>query len=82
MRGVCVCPDHKDRIYLVARDVGNPSWRDPHFPVVRHQDIYNGFSWASGLGPGERQEESASEVSFARDWCQEAGTRPVVGGYS
>ncbi|XP_025097413.1 uncharacterized protein LOC112565819 [Pomacea canaliculata] len=53
--------DHKDRIYLVARDVGNPSWRDPHFPVVRHQDIYNGFSWASGLGPGERQEESASE---------------------
>ena len=53
---------HKDRLYLLARDVGNPSHRDPDFPVVRHQDYYNGFSWASGVAPGERQEESASEV--------------------
>ena len=53
---------HKDRLYLLARDVGNPSHRDPDFPVVRHQDFYNGFSRASGVAPGERQEESASEV--------------------
>ena len=53
---------HKDRLYLLARDVGNPSHRDPDFPVVRHQDFYNGFSWATGIVPGERQEESASEV--------------------
>ena len=56
-------PAHKDRLYLLARDVGNPSHKDPDFPVVRHQDYYNGFSWASGVAPGERQEESASEVS-------------------
>ena len=53
---------HKDRLYLLARDVGNPSHRDPDFPVVRHKDYYNGFSWATGIVPGERQEESASEV--------------------
>nr|KAG5713536.1 hypothetical protein BaRGS_024584 [Batillaria attramentaria] len=52
---------HKDRIYAVARDVGNPSRKDSYFPVVRHQDYYNGFSWASGVVPGDRQEESASE---------------------
>ena len=55
-------PAHKDRLYLLARDVGNPSHKDPDFPVVRHQDYYNGFSWATGVVPGERQEESASEV--------------------
>jgi endoglucanase Acf2 len=55
---------HRDRLYFLARDVGNPSHRDPDFPVVRHQDYYYGFSWASGVAPGERQEESASEVKW------------------
>ncbi|CAL1545785.1 unnamed protein product [Lymnaea stagnalis] len=52
---------HKAAIYSLARDVGNPSSRDPHFPVSRQKDLYTGFSWASGLVPGIRQEESASE---------------------
>ncbi|RUS74245.1 hypothetical protein EGW08_017983 [Elysia chlorotica] len=52
---------HKDRLYSLARDVGNPSNQDAFFPVSRQKDIYTGFSWASGLVPGTRQEESASE---------------------
>ncbi|XP_062571613.1 uncharacterized protein LOC134233642 isoform X1 [Saccostrea cucullata] len=52
---------HRQRIYALARDVGNPSYKDKFFPVVRHKDIYMGISWASGVGPGLRQEESSSE---------------------
>ncbi|GFO20907.1 endo-1,3(4)-beta-glucanase 1 [Plakobranchus ocellatus] len=52
---------HRDKIYALARDVGNPSDKDNFFPVSRQKDIYTGFSWASGLVPGTRQEESASE---------------------
>jgi len=54
--------EHKHRIYLLARDVANLSPSDPFFPVARHKDMYTGFSWASGIVPGTRQEESASEV--------------------
>jgi endoglucanase Acf2 len=42
--------------------VGNPSYKDKYFPVVRQKDIYMGFSWATGIVPGTRQEESSSEV--------------------
>ncbi|XP_071178751.1 uncharacterized protein [Mytilus edulis] len=52
---------HKHRIYALARDVGNLSYKDKHFPVARHKDVYTGFSWASGIAPGVRQEESSSE---------------------
>ncbi|XP_048238379.1 uncharacterized protein LOC124110988 [Haliotis rufescens] len=52
---------HKDRLYAIARDVGNLSPKDTRFPIARHKDIYTGFSWATGVVPGERQEESASE---------------------
>ncbi|XP_055868540.1 uncharacterized protein LOC106053486 [Biomphalaria glabrata] len=52
---------HRAAIYALARDVGNPSSRDANFPVSRQKDLYTGFSWASGLVPGIRQEESASE---------------------
>ncbi|XP_060068686.1 uncharacterized protein LOC132548810 [Ylistrum balloti] len=53
---------HKERVYALARDVGNPSYLDTHFPVVRHKDAYMGFSWATGVVPGQRQEESSSEA--------------------
>ncbi|XP_033747949.1 endo-1,3(4)-beta-glucanase 1-like [Pecten maximus] len=53
---------HKERVYALARDVGNPSYMDKYFPVVRHKDVYMGFSWATGVVPGQRQEESSSEA--------------------
>ncbi|XP_013414620.1 uncharacterized protein LOC106176683 [Lingula anatina] len=53
---------NRERILFLARDVGNPSYRDTHFPIVRHKDTFMGFSWATGVGPGTRQEESASEA--------------------
>ncbi|KAL4223161.1 hypothetical protein ACF0H5_016633 [Mactra antiquata] len=53
--------EHRHKLYLWARDVANPTHTDPYFPVVRHMDMYTGFSWASGIVPGSRQEESASE---------------------
>ncbi|XP_052801838.1 uncharacterized protein LOC128232367 [Mya arenaria] len=52
---------NKHRIYLLVRDVSNLSPSDEFFPVARHKDMYTGFSWASGIVPGTRQEESASE---------------------
>ncbi|BFZ06759.1 hypothetical protein BsWGS_09798 [Bradybaena similaris] len=52
---------HKDRIYALVRDVGNPSSKDAYFPVARQKDHFTGFSIASGLVPGIRQEESSSE---------------------
>lgn len=57
---------HKQRIYALARDVGNPSYKDKFFPVARQKDMYLGFSWATGIVPGSRQEESSSEVRFAQ----------------
>ncbi|CAH1789729.1 unnamed protein product, partial [Owenia fusiformis] len=54
---------HIDRIYALARDVGNPNSKaDRWFPVARHKDWYMGMSWATGIGPGSRQEESSSEA--------------------
>ena len=54
---------YRHRILTLARDVSNLNPKDPYFPVVRHKDMYTGFSWATGIVPGSRQEESASEVS-------------------
>ncbi|XP_066271208.1 uncharacterized protein [Branchiostoma lanceolatum] len=54
--------DHMARIVSVARDVGNPSTLDPHFPVVRHKDWYLGMSWATGIVGGARQAESSTEA--------------------
>jgi endoglucanase Acf2 len=53
---------NKARIYTIVRDVGNMSYKDRSFPVVRHKDPYTWFSWATGVSPGTRQEESSSEV--------------------
>ncbi|KAI8483573.1 hypothetical protein Bbelb_386660, partial [Branchiostoma belcheri] len=54
--------DNMARIVSVARDVGNPSSLDPHFPVVRHKDWYLGMSWATGIVGGARQAESSTEA--------------------
>ncbi|XP_071488268.1 uncharacterized protein [Diadema antillarum] len=53
--------DNYNRLMALARDVGSPSKKDPYFPTMRHKDWYLGFSWATGIGGGGRQEESSSE---------------------
>ena len=56
--------DRRERILLLARDIGNPSMDGDHwFPTVRHKDFYLGFSWATGAQGGSRQEESSTEVN-------------------
>lgn len=54
--------ENKVRITSLARDVGNPSKKDRFFPTVRQKDWFFGSSWATGIGGGARQEESASEA--------------------
>jgi len=53
--------EHRERILLLARDIGNPSIGDKWFPTVRHKDFYLGLSWATGAEGGARQQESSTE---------------------
>ncbi|KZW02911.1 glycoside hydrolase family 81 protein [Exidia glandulosa HHB12029] len=52
-----------DMLSFIARDIANPSPKDPFFPVVRHRDWFAGHSWASGIanGAGSRDQESSTE---------------------
>lgn len=61
-----------EKILLYIRDYANPSYDDEHFPVWRHFDAFNGFSWAIGtpLAGGNaffngRNQESTSEAVFS-----------------
>jgi len=53
----------REKFTALARDIANPSPKDPWFPVQRHFDWYAGHSWASGLMPftDGRNQESSSE---------------------
>ena len=59
---------HFERVLLLIRDFANPSELDPHFPVFRQKDWYQGHSWASGipLPPylnGKNQESSSESIA-------------------
>lgn len=57
---------YKNAINDLARGIGNPSTRDPYFPVARHKDWFVGHSWASGLfsfGDAKNQESSSEAVN-------------------
>jgi endo-1,3(4)-beta-glucanase len=47
----------------IVRDFANPSPNDPHFPMTRNKDWFDGHSWASGLFPfgDSKNQESTSE---------------------
>jgi endo-1,3(4)-beta-glucanase len=50
----------------LAKDICNPFRQDKMFPFVRHKDMYDGHSWASGLfqqGNGKNQESSSEAVN-------------------
>jgi len=53
---------NRERIVSIARDVGNPSFDDQFFPIVRNKDFYVGISWATGVVGGLRQAESSTEA--------------------
>jgi endo-1,3(4)-beta-glucanase len=54
----------KEKILALVRDYANPSSADPHFPITRNKDWFDGHSWASGLfGFGDsKNQESTSEA--------------------
>ncbi len=57
---------YKANMDVFVRDICNPFHDDDMFPFVRHKDMYDGHSWASGLftqGNGKGQ-ESSSEVGM------------------
>ena len=53
-----------DQVMLLVRNIANPSEDDEFFPIMRHKDIYQGHSWASGIATwvhNGRNQESSSE---------------------
>lgn len=55
-------------VKALVRDAANPLHTDPKFPFMRHFDVYEGHSWASGHGnfaAGNDQESSSEAINFA-----------------
>ena len=52
---------YKPPLLDLIRDIGNPI-KDSHFPLHRYLDMWAGHSWASGIGPGPKNQESSSEA--------------------
>ncbi|KAJ1983865.1 hypothetical protein H4R34_001007 [Dimargaris verticillata] len=55
---------HRTPLLALVRDYANPSHVDGNFPFLRHMDLFDGHSWASGIVPfGDgRNQESTSEA--------------------
>ena len=60
---------HFDKLFLLVRDIANPSVDDTAFPKFRQKDWFQGSSWASGIGSppflNGRNQESSSEAVAA-----------------
>lgn len=57
---------YRSSMDAIIRDICNPYSEDPDFPFVRHKDLFDGHSWASGLffqGNGKGQESSSESVN-------------------
>ena len=55
---------HFEQVLLLVRNIANPSEDDEYFPIMRHKDVYQGHSWASGIATSPlngRNQESSSE---------------------
>ncbi|KAL7557473.1 hypothetical protein ACA910_019321 [Epithemia clementina (nom. ined.)] len=59
--------EHFEQVLLLVRSIANPSEEDEYFPVMRHKDVYQGHSWASGIAVaplnGRNQESSSESVA-------------------
>jgi len=59
--------DFFERVLLLVRNIANPSEDDEYFPVMRHKDVFQGHSWASGIATwvlnGRNQESSSESVA-------------------
>ena len=52
-------------INLLALDIATHQRNDPMFPFLRHMDVYEGHSWASGTAPfyeGNNQESTSEAI--------------------
>jgi endo-1,3(4)-beta-glucanase len=61
-------------IDMIVRDICTMTSSDPDFPFVRHKDLFDGHSWASGLFQEEdgKNQESSTEVNYSITqivWC-------------
>lgn len=54
----------REQVLVLARDIANPSTRDPYFTPFRNLDFFEGHGWAAGLFPfaDGRNQESTSEA--------------------
>ncbi|KAJ1967559.1 hypothetical protein H4R35_006675 [Dimargaris xerosporica] len=57
---------HRTTLLALVRDYANPSHVDGNFPFLRHMDLFDGHSWASGIvafGDGRNQESTSEAVN-------------------
>jgi endoglucanase Acf2 len=56
-----------ENVLLLIRNIANPSKEDSFFPVMRHKDVFQGHSWASGISRpylnGKNQESSSEAIA-------------------
>ncbi len=76
---------YRSKILWLARDIANPSSKDPSFPVLRHMDLWEGHSWASGLfefADGRNQESTSEAVNayYALELLGSALDEPQLAG--
>ncbi|KAI9923141.1 hypothetical protein PsorP6_000355 [Peronosclerospora sorghi] len=60
-------PELEYIIWLMLRDVANPSLADPYFPRFRHFSWFNGHSYSRGvtlLEQGKDEESTSEDVNF------------------
>lgn len=66
-----------EQVLLLVRNIANPSEKDEYFPLMRHKDVYQGHSWASGIATAPlngRNQESSSESIAAYEAVALYGT--------
>ncbi|KAG2517380.1 hypothetical protein JM16_007424 [Phytophthora kernoviae] len=72
-----------DMIWMMLRDVANPSSEDKFFPKFRHFSFYLGHSYSHGVTPmadGKDEESTSEDVNFyygMKLWGQVSGNKAV-----
>ena len=57
-----------DMVKLLIKDAANWDRHDTRFPFLRHFDVYEGHSWASGIAAfasGNHEQSSSEEINFS-----------------
>ncbi len=54
--------DYGQMVELLIKDIANTDRSDTNFPYMRHFDIYEGHSWANGMGGEEIKDPKSNSI--------------------